>query len=898
MAVRSLRATGAEAVPEAPAVAPSDNHRCGKKRKRKSKRHGEQTAVAARLKKMCEEEPLVRPKQGTSDLECKQYFSEMDDRRIEAVGDEDAERMQELLDNGKEMPKRPGKGYLAYYDHYFRSETLYSLLGREAALAFLCLEQEGKGNRWCKKSWVERYANLPSSEASVSRASASPDDGAGGLHADPLFFTSALGVGEVLPERLRALKEGGINQGKLRFLCQVAGLVICGAQKWRKLALSKPLPGSPRYVHEVHGVPDAAAVIEEAPENDGVEGAVDPEPLPGVPGPVAPTSYQDVTGVEGRDERHRVGLWALTAENAGSATDLRPGSKNHLISQLQVAHVTFNGREIPILVGRETRIFESAYLNRQNDGSTPFLVRIIDGSKPLAKHIMHGCHNRMGCAMGKSTYSDAILREGFWWAGITAAAAKFREECSGCTIHQTAMRAQTDAVRVPGADYTVRQTLSANPMTCVIIDETGPVKFSNGEGAHGLMVVELVTGRVMLLGIPSTRTVHLVEALGRLQALRGGIDTIVFDAAPSHRLIANSSTITSSGAFLRKKLNQKKIRTKLNDMGIRIKVAPAGAHHQAGHAECVSKNMKIYSFNVFHGMTVRDGLHFQTLLDIMSGVFNNRTRMIDHEGGIHTANTFLQAAARVSTTDVQDLSKLVNTDNFTIKYEVGQIADETRRLLVIFACQYIHRLLAWQVTKFGKDPVIKVGDAVLVADKILLHHYKTARRAIGRVVQVSRTGQAFRVKMATKGQGDFRPDTVKHKKHLVLLARHDPKQEDPIPIDPMADTQVDELMTKDRLSLDAEFFNAGLDKLPCFEQAEEAVEEFEDPEDLAVQADLGKPMTAMDLIFPTGNVIRDVMVRPDLPKKVEGQTGGDEVLGEPVTTRTGRRTKKPDFYQA
>ena len=560
----------------------------------------------------------------------------------------------------------------------------------------------------------------------------------------------------------------------------------------------------------------------------------------------------------------------------------------------------FNDKRIPVLIGRNMLQFDNTHL--QVDGTTPFLLRVLDPKKPLTRHLVHAAHNQMGCTLSKHTYRDQILREGFYWPTMLKACQEFRDECSSCIIQNAAMRTQSKVVQAPGSDFTVLETLQEDPQSVVIIDETGWIKFKNGKGGYGLMVVELMSGRVILLAIPSTGTADLVDALERLQSIRGAAATIILDPASSHDRIANMSALTREGKFIREMLNDPKIKQKLGDMGIQVKVAGAAAHHQAGRAENVSKNMKIFQFNVCHGMEIKDGLHLQAVFDKMAGVFNNRIRFIDHEGQIHTSNTFLEAAARVSRIEPQDITKLVNTDTEYIIYDVQKVAAETRRIATVFASHYMHRLLGWQIKKFGKQPLIRVNDVVIITDRILLHHYRSARRAIGRVQAVSTSGQTFRIKVVSKGKGDVRPDTVKHRKHLILLARCDDSQGKLTHIDPLEDAQVSEMMRMDRMSLESAFFSSGLEKLPCIVDTNKAVSEFEDPADLAIEADLSNLPTAADL-FHKRTIIKDVPVKHD--KKDEAQkdlstsddSAPEEYAAPPVVTRTGRTSRPPARFK-
>jgi hypothetical protein len=376
------------------------------------------------------------------------------------------------------------------------------------------------------------------------------------------------------------------------------------------------------------------------------------------------------------------------------------------------------------------------------------------------------------------------------------------------------------------------------------------------------------------------------------------MSTVVLDAASSHQVIANTSSRSRSGGYLRSKLNNVETQEKLARLNIRVKVIPSNAHHQAGLAENVSRMMKVFNFNVLQGMRIKDELHYQEVLDLMAGAFNDRTRFIDGDGCVHTSNTFMQAALRVARKEPQDLTQLVNTKNRTINAGMRSVAGEIRRVLTAFAAQQMKATAAWQAKKFGAQPEIRVGDVVVVLDKIILHHYRSTRRAIGRITQVSTSGQSFRIKMVSQGPHDRRPIATKHRKHLLLLVRGEDMGKGVIPLDPMADQQVNDLMSLPMLEMEAAFFTAGLDKIPEITKAEKEMEEFKDPEDVFTLFHLNRPFSAMHLLYPSSQ-----STKPKVAATKEARSPGVKELpakedtgpAEPHTvTSRGRRVVAPE----
>ena len=777
------------------------------------------------------------------------YYGRKDENRLIKMALDAASTDPKLIVDEKE-----------YEDPLFYATKVYTTLGTAAADAFLQTESNGLGRAWKPRTCelAIRAVNLEQNEDNVAP--------------NPLFLSEALKVGQVNPERLRAINPEETNHGRLRSMYQSAGLVVEMANKWRGRAKSAK--------QEMEPLPPGVDASEDTTFHLAQpEGSINISPL-----------QQDENETDARERREKLGYWALTAENVVDNKWKASSSRHKIIKHLKQATMPYdNGfciKTIPILLGRETREFNS---DKPNEGSAQFVLAVIDSKKPLAAQAVHAAHQEMGCMLSKHTYSDSIIRQGFHVPGGLDLCQTFRDECPSCRVQEAAMKAQDARVKVPGADYTVRETLSQDPMAVIIIDETGPVTFVRGGGGCALMVVELVSGRIHLLGMTSNKTNDLVKTLERLQAIRGGINTIILDAAPSHQVIANAASTTSSGFFIRKKLNDTNIKAKLEKM--RIKVCGSNAHHQAGRAENVSKQIKLYVCNVLRGQQVQCGLHYQHLLDIMAGVFNERVKFVDQQGRIHSSNTFMKAALRVSPQQPQDMTTIINTKNKTIIAEVDAVAQETKRILTIFACQYIHSLLAWQVTKFGLVPNLDIGDVVIVLDRVVLHHYRSATRAIGRIVDKSPSGQAVRVAMVSQGPHDKRPETVKHRKHVMLLAKGSGMTDQITHIDPMDDDQVNDFMSQPRLKLQSAFFEAGIEQLPSIQEALNEVKEFEDPDDLLIQDDFVNPMSALDLAYPGEQCLREQIVNERQNVPIDNEP--DEQLPPPKRFKLEKDARKP-----
>lgn len=199
--------------------------------------------------------------------------------------------------------------------------------------------------------------------------------------------------------------------------------------------------------------------------------------------------------------------------------------------------------------------------------------------------------------------------------------------------------------------------------------------------------------------------------------------------------------------------------------------------------------------------------------------------------------------------------------------------------------------------KFGKDPEIGNGDVVILLDRVTLHHYSSARRAIG---------QSFRIQMVSRGKGDHRPRPIKHKKHLLLLVKSDDVGKNIVPIDPFADDEVSSLMNKPKVEMQAKFYEGGLDQFAGFKQVRKQLHTFKDPDDMLIGNDLDNPMSAMNLRYPgEGRTVKEVLVTEPKPIEKQKEKTSKEAKEPPpkmapalppVTTSRGRVSKQTDFF--
>ena len=90
-------------------------------------------------------------------------------------------------------------------------------------------------------------------------------------------------------------------------------------------------------------------------------------------------------------------------------------------------------------------------------------------------------------------------------------------------------------------------TVSQYPLSHVVLDETGPIFFAEGDSekselylsTHLLICVELVTYWTHLVIMKDMSTRSVIQGLETLQQLRGALMNIVLDAHKSHMSLLN-----------------------------------------------------------------------------------------------------------------------------------------------------------------------------------------------------------------------------------------------------------------------------------------------------------------------------------------------------------------------
>jgi hypothetical protein len=206
----------------------------------------------------------------------------------------------------------------------------------------------------------------------------------------------------------------------------------------------------------------------------------------------------------------------------------------------------------------------------------------------------------------------------------------------------------------------------------------------------------------------------------------------------------------------------------------------------------------------------------------------------------------MQAAAQISRTEPGEVSELPNTTTPKIIARMNALISETRRIFTLWGSHYLKCLMAWNMKKFGKKPAIYEGDVVICFDRVLKHQFKSARRAIGRVTDISPDGQTLTIQMGSRGKGDRMEPTTKHRSAVLLLVRSEANKEKPADLDVLTDLDVSEFMAQERGKLMSAFHSEGLERLSPIKQTLDMEAAYIKPVDQVIERDLYKKKTILD----------------------------------------------------
>ena len=132
-------------------------------------------------------------------------------------------------------------------------------------------------------------------------------------------------------------------------------------------------------------------------------------------------------------------------------------------------------------------------------------------------------HRRIGCGLGVGTYVKNMLVMGVSAPNLPAVIQNYIKACQGCLQYNLFFSAKTPFSRAikesSGPNDSLDSCLNKNPLSFLIIDEMGPIFYTNPMEkdqfltAHLLIGLELITSRVNIVPINDMSILSIVKAL-------------------------------------------------------------------------------------------------------------------------------------------------------------------------------------------------------------------------------------------------------------------------------------------------------------------------------------------------------------------------------------------------
>ena len=130
-------------------------------------------------------------------------------------------------------------------------------------------------------------------------------------------------------------------------------------------------------------------------------------------------------------------------------------------------------------------------------------IYFVQRDSPLVRLAVRESHFKLGCGLGVQAYINNVQLIGVACPGLFKTIKQYRDSCPGCLQNRVFFSAKSPYCKSilgqHGPDDLLSATVSQNPLSHLIIDETGPIYFPDPSGpkkwfsAYVLVGVELVT---------------------------------------------------------------------------------------------------------------------------------------------------------------------------------------------------------------------------------------------------------------------------------------------------------------------------------------------------------------------------------------------------------------------
>ena len=394
-----------------------------------------------------------------------------------------------------------------------------------------------------------------------------------------------------------------------------------------------------------------------------------------------------------------------------------------LVQKVRMKHLTnygegfivYNDLKCKVLSGRQVRF--KAIVN-----PTRHKIYIIQHDSPLVNLALREAHAKIGCGNGIEQYVTHIQLLGIASPGLHSVVQQFRDACPGCLQHNMFFSGKSPyanaILKQHGPDDLTSATVNADPLSTIIVDETGPFFYEDRydsakhHSVHVLISVELVTYRCHLIVVNGMTAPDVVKGLEILQSRRGTLINIVMDHATSHVALQRKG-VKDGRSILTKILEGNS--DLLGAAGIKISVAPGKRHEKVGRCERVVYQVKRLLLNKIGSHIYHDYFDVTHKMALVQLLINERP-VFFHGNRVLTPYCVDSALLRRNSTPIKvfTLSDFIYPADKDMRGLINELATESREILNLVASEQANMLL-------NRKPInqnISLGELVYIPDLI------------------------------------------------------------------------------------------------------------------------------------------------------------------------------------
>ena len=150
-------------------------------------------------------------------------------------------------------------------------------------------------------------------------------------------------------------------------------------------------------------------------------------------------------------------------------------------------------------------------------------VFYLQTNSPLVKMAIAEAHKRIGCGLGTEAYIKSMIVMGISAPNLHVVVRSYIKACQGCLQYNLFFTAKTPFSRAikeqSGPNDSLDACLNKNPLSFLILDETGPIHYVNSADnasnqyltVYLLIGIELVTRRVHIVPINNMTMLSVVQ---------------------------------------------------------------------------------------------------------------------------------------------------------------------------------------------------------------------------------------------------------------------------------------------------------------------------------------------------------------------------------------------------